>query len=180
MFGDPINNSKDLNTVQLSEISTLKAGKAIITGELINEPQQGYYPCYGGNGIRGFINRFSHEKNLPIIGRQGALAGNVKYGIGKFYATEHAVVATPIVDMNCVWYYYALKYLNLMRFQTGAAQPGLTVEILNKVTLAFPTIELQNKFAQIVEQIDKQKFEFEKSLNKLEELQASLMQEYFG
>ena len=43
-----------------------------------------------------------------------------------------------------------------------------------------PPIELQNKFAQIVEQIDKQKFEFENSLKKLEELQASLMQEYFG
>jgi len=43
-----------------------------------------------------------------------------------------------------------------------------------------PPIELQNKFAQIVEKIDKQKFEFENSLKKLEELQASLMQEYFG
>ena len=58
-------------------------------------------------------------------------------------------------------------------------------EILSKNQLGnlefiFPPIELQNKFADIVKQIDKQKFEFENSLKKLEELKNSLMQEYFG
>ena len=51
---------------------------------------------------------------------------------------------------------------------------------MNAIKLLLPDIEFQNKFAQIAEQIDKQKFEFENSLKKLEELQASLMQEYFG
>ena len=68
----------------------------------------------------------------------------------------------------------------LLKGAKGVAQKGIYLSDLKKIKIKVPSIELQNKFAQIVEQIDKQKFEFEKSLKKLEELQASLMQEYFG
>ena len=67
-----------------------------------------------------------------------------------------------------------------LKIANGSAQPQLPISKMNAIKLLLPPIDLQNKFAGIVEQIDKQKFEFEKSLKKLEELQASLMQEYFG
>ena len=158
MFGNPILNNKNLKIVKISEISLLKAGKNIKTAEIKYEYKDGYFPCYGGNGIRGFVNKKSHNGNYPIIGRQGALAGNVNYAKGEFYATEHAVVAMPIIEMNTLWFYYALIYLDLMRFQTGAAQPGLAVENLNKVDIPLPSIKSQNQFALSVELIDKQKF----------------------
>ena len=63
---------------------------------------------------------------------------------------------------------------------TGSTFKAITKNDVYNIELPLGSLELQNKFAQIVEQIDKQKFEFEKSLKKLEELQASLMQEYFG
>ena len=63
---------------------------------------------------------------------------------------------------------------------TGSTFKAITKNDVYNIELPLGSIELQNKFAQIVEQIDKQKFEFENSLRKLEELQASLMQEYFG
>ena len=66
------------------------------------------------------------------------------------------------------------------KIANGSAQPQLPISKMSAIKLLLPDIEFQNKFAQIAEQIDKQKFEFENSLNKLEELQASLMQEYFG
>ena len=180
MFGDPIINSKKLELKKLLEISFNKSGKAIVTGELESECKAGYYPCYGGNGIRGYINRKNHSGCLPIIGRQGALAGNVNLACGDFYATEHAVVATPIIDVNPIWYYYALKMFDISRFQTGAAQPGLTIDIINNLKLPFPNFNEQNKFALFVEHTDKQRYEFEKQLEKLNELRASLMQEYFS
>ena len=62
----------------------------------------------------------------------------------------------------------------------GNAMKDLQINTIRNMPIIKCDIELQNKFAQIVEQIDKQKFEFEKQLKKLEELQASLMQEYFG
>ena len=62
----------------------------------------------------------------------------------------------------------------------GGTMGILNVGIVKNMNIILPTIEAQNNYMKIVEQIDKQKFEFEKSLKKLEELQASLMQEYFG
>ena len=62
----------------------------------------------------------------------------------------------------------------------GIGVPDLHLIEIKNFNIIVPPLELQNKFARIVEQIDKQKFEFENSLKKLEELQASLMQEYFG
>ena len=50
----------------------------------------------------------------------------------------------------------------------------------NSIPIFLPPIELQNKFARIVEQINEQKSKLEKSIKKIKELQASLMQEYFG
>lgn len=157
MFGDPITNDKHLKLQSLFDLSVLKAGKSIKTGELseVCDDETLMYPCFGGNGIRGYINRYSHDGEYPVIGRQGAWAGNVNYATGKFYATEHAIVVTPKVELNTVWYYYGLKYIDLTRFQTGAAQPGLAVDKLNKVIIPFPTIKLQNQFASFVEEIDK-------------------------
>ena len=182
MFGDSITNDKNLKLISLFDLSVLKAGKSIKTGELSEtyDDETLMYPCFGGNGIRGYINRYSHDGNYPVIGRQGAWAGNVNYATGKFYATEHAIVVTPKVDLNTVWYYYGLKYLDLTRFQTGAAQPGLAVDKLNKVFIPFPAIELQNQFASFVEEIDKSRSRIQKSLEASQELFDSLMQEYFG
>ena len=182
MFGDSITNDKNLKLISLFDLSVLKAGKSIKTGELSEtyDDETLMYPCFGGNGIRGYINRYSHDGNYSIIGRQGAWAGNVNYATGKFYATEHAIVVTPKVDLNTVWYYYGLKYLDLTRFQTGAAQPGLTVDKLNKVFIPFPAIELQNQFASFVQEVDKSRSRIQKSLEASQELFDSLMQEYFG
>ena len=62
----------------------------------------------------------------------------------------------------------------------GAIMSGLNLGIIKKLQIPNVPIEEQQKFLNIKNQIDKQKFEFENSLKKLEELQASLMQEYFG
>ena len=180
MFGDPINNDLNLPLKKLSEICKLKSGKAIVTGELIDKKTDNLYPCFGGNGIRGYINRYSHEGTLPIIGRQGALAGNVNLAKGKFYATEHAVVANPIVPMNTIWCFYGLQMLKLERFQSGAAQPGLAVEKINVVKIPFPEKTKQDSFGKFVEQVDKSKFIVQKEIKDLQELLDKKMDEYFG
>ncbi len=62
----------------------------------------------------------------------------------------------------------------------GVAQKGIYLNDIKKILIAVPPIELQNQFAEIVKQIDKQKFILEKSLKETEELQESLMNKYFG
>jgi len=179
MFGDPFSNSKDLRSTLLMDLCILKSGKNVIASDLHKKDELYQYPCYGGNGIRGYVENYSHEGNYSLIGRQGALCGNVRYATGKFYATEHAVVATPKEDLNSYWLFYCLNLLNLNRLKTGAAQPGLNIDILSKVDIPLPDIALQNEFTDFISQIDKLKFTMEKSLKELENNFNSLIQKAF-
>lgn len=181
MFGNVITNSKNWDTELLGEICELKAGKSIKAKDIYDECSNELYPCYGGNGLRGYVKNYSHEGNINLIGRQGALCGNVKYTSGKFYATEHAVVTQPKanVNINTYWLHFVLRELDLNRLSTGAAQPGLTVGKLNEVEIPKVSIELQNKFADFVNQVDKLKSQMETSLKELEDNFNSLMQKAF-
>ena len=62
----------------------------------------------------------------------------------------------------------------------GVGVPNLHLGEIQKVKIIVPPIELQNQFAEIVKQIDKQKFESENSLKEMQELYESLMKKYFG
>ena len=179
MFGNPISNPKSWKTSLLGEICELKAGKNIKASEIYEEQTEELYPCYGGNGLRGYVDRYSHNGNINLIGRQGALCGNIKYARGKFYATEHAVVTQPKIDINSYWLHFVLTELDLNRLSSGAAQPGLTVGALNKVEIIQPPIELQNEFAAFVEKVDSVRAAAEKSLQQLNDNFNSLMQKAF-
>ena len=181
MFGDPITNSRNLPTERMELRFNLKAG-ITTSADTIHDFEKGVYeiPCYGGNGIRGYVKEKSYTGHYPIIGRQGALCGNVQYAIGDFHATEHAVLVSPLKDDNAIWVYHLLKLMDLYRYHTGAAQPGLAVKTLNTVEVIVTDKSKQEQFASFVEQVDKSKFEIQKSLEKLEILKKSLMQQYFG
>ena len=88
------------------------------------------------------------------------MAGNINLACGKFYATEHAVVVTPLIDLNPIWYYYSLKSLDLTRFQSVAVQPGLSVDKIKNIMIPFPQKDKKDDFASFVGQIDKLKFSF--------------------
>lgn len=165
MFGDPIINSKKLPIKPLGEICNMKAGKSIKAKDIYESFESGLYPCYGGNGVRGYVKTYTHEGNIPLIGRQGALCGNVQYAKDKFYATEHAVVTQPKIPMNTCWLYIMLREMNLNRLASGAAQPGLNVSTLTPMEVILPTIELQNQFADFVKQVDKLKFIYSSTEN---------------
>ncbi len=180
MFGDPINNTKELPTIPLGKACFLKAGTTTAADAIHDQSEEYPIPCYGGNGIRGFVREATQRGSYPIIGRQGALCGNVQLATGEFHATEHAILVSPLIETNVIWIYYLLKFMNLYRYHTGAAQPGLAVKTLNDIEIPLAKIEQQDGFATFVEQIDKSKLTIQQSLDKLETLKKSLMQQYFG
>ena len=181
MFGDPIDNSKKLVTVSLKDVLALKAGDFTEASNIFEEPSNSHpYPCYGGNGIRGFVPEYNQVGEYSLIGRQGALSGNVQYATGKFKNTEHALLVTPLVQMNSIWLNQLLINLDLKRYQTGAAQPGISVKNLQEIQIIMVPITEQNRFADFVQQVDKSKLAVQQSLEKTQQLFDSLMQEYFG
>ena len=181
MFGDPIRNSKNIKTKELKDVFILKAGDFTAASDISNEQTDIHqYPCFGGNGIRGYVIDYNQQGDYSLIGRQGALSGNVQFARGKFKNTEHALLVTPIIEMNSIWLYQLLLNLDLMRYQTGAAQPGLSVKNLQNIPIILPTIDLQDQFAEFFAQVDKSKAVVQEALNKAQLLFDSLMQKYFG
>lgn len=179
MFGNPVENERGWEVKKLGEVCSLKAGKSIKANELSPNLTDGLYPCFGGNGIRGYIAKVSHKESFPIIGRQGALCGNVVLSTKEFYATEHAVVVQPLIIMNTTWLFYTLKFMNLNRLAQGVAQPGLSVNRIVQESIPLPPLPLQQTFAQKVEAIEKQKELIKQSIIEAETMLASRMQYYF-
>ena len=152
------NNKQTEKQGVLADFCTLKAGKSVKSGDISENYKEGLYPCYGGNGRRGYVSSFSHDGIYNIIGRQGALCGNVNIVNGKFYATEHAVVVTPKEQIAPHWLYFALSGMNLNQYARGVAQPGLAVNQLEQLPFTIPSMELQKQFVSIAHQADKSGF----------------------
>ena len=110
---------------RLKTLCSMKSGNGITTEAI--EPT-GKYPVYGGNGLRGYTTEFTHDGTYALIGRQGALCGNVHTAQGKFWASEHAVVASLHSANNMEWFVALLEAMNLNQYSISAAQPGLAVE----------------------------------------------------
>ncbi|EKO3763292.1 restriction endonuclease subunit S [Vibrio metschnikovii] len=142
-------------TATLGEILDMRAGKHIKAKDIsaIKNAEHKYI-CFGGNGSRGFVQEYSHEGDYALIGRQGALCGNVKRAKGKFYATEHAVVCTPKEEIDIDWAFHMLTFMNLNQYKSQSAQPGLAVGNLANLTINVPTISEQRKIAKILNKFD--------------------------
>ena len=139
----------------LGAVCDMQAGKFVAAAEISDQKGNDSYPCFGGNGTRGYTKTYTHSGRYSLIGRQGALCGNVNLVDGLFHATEHAVVTTPKAGIHTDWLFYALTLLTLNRFATGQAQPGLSVDVLNKVACTVPKDEQeQQRIADCLASLD--------------------------
>ena len=149
---------------RLRDICMMAAGKSKPKDQIKAEPFKGSYPCFGGNGIRGYVDEYNQDGTYSLIGRQGALCGNINVASGKFYATEHAVVTTLFSGIDFNWSNYILEALQLNTYATGAAQPGLSVANILSVFIPVAPVHEQkrigNKIAfsiEIIEAIEQEK-----------------------
>ena len=147
--------------MKISDFCLLKAGKSISANKIFENRIGNVFPCIGGNGIRGYVSSYSHEGSYPVIGRQGALCGCVNWIAGKFYATEHAVVATGKKNTDQRFLYYLFENADLNQYKTQGAQPGLSVAKLNEVKFLIPSLSEQQRIVSILDT-------FEASIQNLE------------
>lgn len=125
--------------------NSLKADKIDITSD---------YPVYGGNGLRGYTSTYNHDGEYALIGRQGALCGNMNYSVGKAYFTEHAVVVKADANNDTRFLYYMLDTMNLGQYSDQSAQPGLAVNKLVKLENRFPIKEEQQRIGWYFNNLD--------------------------
>jgi type I restriction enzyme S subunit len=132
----------------VKHLAVFQSGSAI-DGEEIED--FGTYPVYGGNGLRGYTERFTHKGEFVLVGRQGALCGNINYAEGRFWASEHALVGHPRRMFDRQWFGEALRTANLGQFSTAAAQPGIAAEVVNNLRIPVPPVEIQRLIARFLE-----------------------------
>ena len=137
---------------KLGEVTEeFKSGTFIAADEI---EENGEYPVYGGNGLRGYSDIYNHDGEFALIGRQGALCGNMNYSSGKAYFTEHAVAVKANELSNTRFLYYLLDKMNLGQFSDQSAQPGLAVGKLLKLENMFPSSREQDKIGECLKQLD--------------------------
>ena len=150
-----------------------KSGKNI-KAECIQE--EGVYPVFGGNGLRGYTDRYNHDGDYVLIGRQGALCGNVRFVTGKTYITEHAIAAKATNDNYTRYLEYLFVRLNLGQFSDQSAQPGLAVNKLLKIETYVPSKAEQLKIAFLLRLLDERIATQNKIIEDLKKLKSAIIE----
>lgn len=151
--------------------SRLSSGKNIKASEVHND---GLYPVFGGNGIRGFTDKQNFNGECAVIGRQGAYCGNVRYFNGVAYMTEHALVLQGNEKSETQFLAYLLSIMDLGRLSGQSAQPGLSVKTLKIQKVSLPNLSDQRKIAGILSALDS-KIENNNKINANLESQAQAL-----
>ena len=157
--------------------SNFKSGSTITSRKIYDK---GSYPVYGGNGLRGFTDNFNHTGRYLLIGRQGALCGNINLIDGKNFISEHAIAVKGNELADTDWLAHKLKYFNLNRLSESSAQPGLSVKKLVRLKIVVPTLKEQQKIASFLSAIDKRIDLLEQKKAKLEEYKKGVMHKIFS
>ena len=135
----------------LVEELKLKSGEFLPS----KEHAGGSIPVYGGNGITGHHNESNLDGEHIIIGRVGALCGNVHLTNGKIWVTDNAFVATGLDETwDKKFLMYELTSIDLNKYATKAVQPVISNKSLREVSLYKPSLDVQNDITKTLENVE--------------------------
>ncbi len=188
MFGDPVINSMNWEKTVLEKNAVLLNGRAYKQEELL---KSGKYPVLRVGNF--FSNRGWYYSNLDLEKDKYCDNGDLLYAWSASFGSQiwnggkviyHYHIWKIIVGKayNKSFLCKLLNYVteSLMGKTHGIAMMHLTKNGMEKTQFIVPPIELQNQFADFVEQVNKSELAVKASLEKLEILKKSLMQQYFG
>ena len=178
LFGDYRINEKGFDCKKGSELFKFSSGKFLPEEKRLDEG----IPVYGGNGIVWYTSESLVDYPTIIIGRVGAQCGNIHAVTTPVWITDNAIYIKE-QKTNAYTLEFLTELMRMMDFYQYAdfsGQPKITQKPLETLNYIMPPIELQNEYTAFVEQTDKSKLAVQQSLEKLEALKKSLMQQYFG
>ena len=119
---------------------------------------------------------------MGTVGRSAVIPADMPKAIN----TKHLACITPKAEtinaqfLSCAFQVHPDIRMQLQKQCKGAIMDGLNLTIIKGLSFRIPPINLQNQFVEFYEQTDKSKLAVQKSLEELEILKKSLMQQYFG
>lgn len=196
MFGDPVTNPERLPIIKLGELGKWQSGGT--PSRKVSEFFNGKIPWLSSGELEKMYTCDSKEHISENAVNQSAAkiveTGSLLLGMYDTAALKSTISAAPLtcnqaiafcrLDDNMVNTVYVYKILQLgreyyRRLQRGVRQKNLNLSMVKDIEILFPSLKLQNLFADRVKQIEKQKQQAEVSLVKAEELFSSLLQRAF-
>ena len=156
--------------------SEFQSGDFISAEEILGS---GPYPVYGGNGLRGYAKQYNHDGFYALIGRQGALCGNVNTAVGKAYFTEHAVAVKANFLHDTRFLAHLLGCMDLGRYSGQSAQPGLAVGVLKEVETTVPSKAEQQAIGSFFSRLDSLITLHQRKYDKLVIFKKSMLEKMF-
>lgn len=134
---------------RIEEVFTITSGKNLTKKDMDDE---GRFSVYGGNGIAGRYNDFNLSGSNIIIGRVGALCGNVRLVNGDIWVTDNAFyIKEHKVDILKEYLTKVLSAINLGETANKSAQPVISYKGIKDLVIPYPPLDEQKR---IVEKID--------------------------
>ena len=183
LFGDPISNPMGWKTKRFDSLcENLDSRRKPITA---SEREVGIYPYYGASGIVDYVSDYLFDEDILLVSEDGAnllmRSTPIAFSVsGKVWVNNHAhVVRFEKMSMQ-KYIEVFFSMIDISEHITGSAQPKLNQAKLNAMMFPVPDDDRLEAFLSFIEQTDKSKLAIQQSLDKLELLKKSLMQEYFG
>ena len=110
-------------------------------------------PVFGGNGVLGRTRTGNIDEDCLIVGRVGALCGNVHRVHAPAFITDNALIVQPKISVDLTWLEHSLRSLNLGKLSQASAQPVIAASKVLRERISFPPVEKQR---QIAEKLDRE------------------------
>lgn len=197
MFGDPVKNTMDWEIKPLSELGELNRGVSKARPRNSPELLGGPYPLIQTGEVanaKTYITSFNStysEKGLAQskMWPKGTLCITIAANIAQtsiltfdacFPDSVVGFISRNMTNELFIHYWFSFFQKILDEQAPQVAQKNINLKILSELNVIVPPLALQNRFADFVERVDKQKQTVQQSLDKLELMKKALMQEYFG
>ena len=115
---------------------------------------QGDIPVYGSGGIMNYVDKASYDKVSVLIPRKGTIT-NIFYTEKPFWNVD-TIYYTEIDDSQMMprYFYHYLTTVDLERLSTNPTRPSLTQAILDKIEIPLPSLAIQSRIVQALDNFD--------------------------
>lgn len=200
MFGDPVSNPFNYDKVRLSQIADIKIGPF---GSLLHKEDyiENGHPLVNPSHI--VDSKISVDNKLTISNEKYEELGAYKLQIGDVVMGRRgemgrcavvledgllcgtgSILIRPTQNVTADFIQKIISFPSFKKtiedMAVGQTMPNLNVPIVSNFEIIHPPVEVQKSYYDFVTQVDKLKVEVQKSLDEMQILFDSLMQEYFG
>lgn len=163
---------------KLKFIGNICSGDGLPSEEIMED---GDYEVYGGNGVCGYSDKYNVTDNHIIIGRVGALCGNIHISKGKRFITDNALIYTIKNNSDIEYLAYLMITADFNKLNTSSAQPLITGTKVMNVKVCVPPLPEQTDIAAYLDKkcaaIDRQIAKVERQIDLLNEYKQSVITE---